>query len=85
MSYILYSSIARAGGIDLLLGSEAVSHAPLDPALRRRRGRTRAARRQQLRRRIGRNLIRLGQALTRWGRRWAPAPEAAPPRLSAVS
>ena len=77
MSYILYSSIARAGGVDLLLGSEAVSHAPLDPALRRRR----AAKVRKLREHSGRALIRLGAAVTGWGKRLAPSscPVAAPP------
>ncbi|WP_193368189.1 hypothetical protein [Pelagibius marinus] len=69
MSYILYSSIARAGGIDLLLGTEAVSHAPLDPALRRRR----ANKLRRLRRHSGQALIRLGTAMTDWGKRLAPA------------
>lgn len=82
MSYILYSSIARAGGIDLLLGSEAVSHAPLDPALRRRR----AARGRRLRQRGGQALIRLGTAVTRWGKRLAPAPcPVAAPSLKLVA
>ena len=75
MSYILYSSIARAGGVDLLLGTEAVSHAPLDPALRRRR----ANKIRRLRRQSGQALIRLGETLTRWGRQWAPATACTPP------
>lgn len=75
MSYILYSSIARAGGIDLLLGTESVSHAPLDPALRRRR----ANKVRRLRRRAGQALIRLGGTLIRWGRKWAPATACTPP------
>jgi len=79
MSYILYSSIARAGGIDLLLGLEAVSHAPLDPALRRRR----ANKVRRLRRRSGQTLIRLGEALTRWGRKWDPAATCTAPLRSA--
>lgn len=69
MSYILYSSIARAGGVDLLMGTEAVSHAPLDPALRRRR----ANDFRKLRLRSGQTLIQFGETLTRWGKRLAPA------------
>jgi hypothetical protein len=72
MSYILYSSIARAGGIDLLMGIEAVSHAP-DHRFNRPRALRRDRRRlAALRRRSGQALIRLGEALTRRGRRWAP-------------
>ncbi|MEO3430599.1 hypothetical protein AAFN88_17220 [Pelagibius sp. CAU 1746] len=82
MSYILYSSIARAGGIDLLLGTEAVSHAPLDPGLRRRR----ANRVRRLRRRSGQALIRLGAAMTGLGKRLAPAGcPVAPPPLKLVT
>jgi hypothetical protein len=69
MSYILHSSIARAGGIDLLLGSAAVSHAPYHPRRRRRAGPGRLTR---LRRASGYGLIVLGNAVTRWGKRWAP-------------
>lgn len=68
MSYILYSSIARAGGIDLYLGTEALSHAPEHPYRRRRLG---PGRLQAWRRAAGRGLIRLGRALTRWGSSWA--------------
>jgi hypothetical protein len=68
MSYILYTSIARAGGIDLLLGMESFAHEPTHPLVRQSRGYGRLAR---LRRRSGRALIGLGDALTRWGRRWA--------------
>lgn len=68
MSYILYSSIARAGGIDLLMGVESFSHPPTHP-YRRRRPADRLAR---LRRRFGQGLLRLGGLLTRWGKRWAP-------------
>ncbi|GAB4225871.1 MAG: hypothetical protein Tsb0032_32010 [Kiloniellaceae bacterium] len=81
MSYILYSSIARAGGIDLLLGAQAVSHAPLDPALRRRR----ANKVRKLRERGGRALIRFGTALTRWGKRLAPLPGPAAGAVAAPS
>ncbi len=82
MSYILYSSIARAGGIDLLLGAEAVSHAPLDPALRRRR----ANRIRRLPLRSGEALICLGTAVTGWGKRLAPATCQMPaPRLNLVA
>lgn len=70
MSYILYSSIARAGGIDLLLGTESFAHEPAHP-LRRRPERRRLA---ALRRASGRALVALGGALIRWGRAWAPAP-----------
>ncbi len=76
MSYILHSSIARAGGIDLLMGVEAVSHPP-DHRFNRHRALRRDRRRDHrrlaaLRQRSGQTLIRLGQALTRWGRHWAP-------------
>ncbi|WP_340117125.1 hypothetical protein [Pelagibius sp. 7325] len=70
MSYILYSSIARAGGIDLLLNTESFVQEP-SHRLRRRHPRKRLAR---LRRGSGRALIALGAALTVWGRRWAPPP-----------
>lgn len=70
MSYILYSSIARAGGIDLLLNTESFVHEPTH-RLRRRRSSNRLAR---LRRGSGRALIALGAALTAWGRSWAPPP-----------
>ena len=60
MSYILYSSIARAGGIDLLLNMESFAYEPTH-RLRRRRPADRLAR---LRRRSG--------LLTALGRRWAP-------------
>ena len=70
MSYILYASIARAGGIDLLLGNEAFVTAP-DHPLRRRA--SRPGRLRRLRRTSGRALIALGGRLTRWGRAWAPA------------
>jgi hypothetical protein len=80
MSYILYSSIARAGGIDLLLSMESFSHEPNHPLVRRSKGPGIVAR---LRRRSGRALIGLGGALTDWGRRWA-APAGNPPlRLAA--
>jgi len=67
MSYILYSSIARAGGIDLFLGLESVSHEPSHPVRRRRNARS-----PRLRRKIGRGLIVLGRWLTAWGSRWVP-------------
>ena len=86
MSHILYSSIARAGGIDLFLGIEAVSHPPLHPRKRRHGGpsrmesfslpalysvRSRTKRRGGLlRRRAGQELIRLGGLITGWGRSW---------------
>jgi len=76
MSYILYSSIARAGGIDLLLSMESFAHEPTH-RLSRRPKRRRLA---DLRRRSGGALIALGGALTRWGRAWAPAPAGAPAR-----
>ncbi|MEQ8354528.1 MAG: hypothetical protein RH942_03250 [Kiloniellaceae bacterium] len=69
MSYILYSSIARAGGIDLYLGTEAHSHPPYHPRRRRRSG---PGNLQRLRRSAGRGLIRLGQAFSSWGTKWAP-------------
>jgi hypothetical protein len=68
MSYVLYSSIARAGGIDLLLSLESFTHEPTHPLRRQSPGYGRLAR---LRRRSGRTLIGLGDALSRWGRRWA--------------
>lgn len=76
MSYILYSSIARAGGIDLYMGSESLSHPPLRPVRRHRVTKVR-----QLRRRSGQALIRAGEFLTRWGRQLASSagPMAAPP------
>lgn len=70
MSYILYSSIARAGGIDLLLSMESFAYEPTH-RLRRRRPSDRLAR---LRRGSGRALIALGATLTAWGRSWAPPP-----------
>ncbi len=70
MSYILYSSIARAGGIDLFLGTETFSHPPEHPHRRRHRSGTRLKR---LRYAAGRGLVRLGRAITRWGDRWAVA------------
>lgn len=73
MSHILYSSIARAGGIDLFLGTEELSHPPEHPYRRRRRS---GARLERLRGTAGRGLVRLGQAITRWGASLAPA---APP------
>jgi hypothetical protein len=69
MSYILYSSIARAGGIDLLLNLESFSHGPNHPFVRRPS--SRKNRLSRLRRRGGRALIGLGEALARWGRQWA--------------
>jgi hypothetical protein len=75
MSYILYSSIARAGGIDLLLSMESFTHEPNHPLVRRAKGPGLLTR---LRRRSGRALIGLGGALTGWGRRWA-APAGNPP------
>jgi len=69
MSYILYSSIARAGGIDLLLSMDSFAQQPARPGRRRTRGPGRVDR---LRRQSGQGLIALGGALTRWGRRWAP-------------
>jgi hypothetical protein len=66
MSYILHSSIARAGGIDLLLGTEAFSHPPEHPVRRRRvAGRT-------LRQRLGRGMILAGRRLAAWGAKWSP-------------
>lgn len=84
MSYILYSSIARAGGIDLYLGVDSLSHPPLRP-VRRRAGKARS-RWGQLRRRSGQSLIRLGEALSRWGRHLAsPAGSVAAPPLTLVA
>jgi hypothetical protein len=68
MSYILYSSIARAGGLDLLLSLESFAQEPNHPLVRR----PQSGRLIRLRRRSGQALITLGSALTRWGRRWAP-------------
>jgi len=76
MSYILYSSIARAGGIDLLLGMESFSHPPYHPLRRRAKGTGRLAR---LRRASGQTLIAVGKLLMRWGRSWATPPEGAAP------
>lgn len=73
MSYILYSSIARAGGLDLLLGLESYAHEPGHRLARRPQRRQRLAR---LRRRSGRALIGLGGRLVAWGRRWAEPPHA---------
>lgn len=72
MSYILYTSIARAGGLDLLLGLESYAHAPFHPLVRR----PEANGLSRLRWRAGLALIRLGEGLARRGRRWA-APLAA--------
>jgi hypothetical protein len=80
MSYILYTSIARAGGIDLLLSMESFSHAPNHPLVRRSKGPGLLTR---LRRRSGRALIGLGGALTGWGRRWAAPAGSTPLRLAA--
>ncbi len=63
MSHILYSSIARAGGIDLFLGTESLSHPPYYRPVKRRR----KERGRRLRRRIGQGLVYLGQLSTRWG------------------
>ena len=62
MSYILYSSIARAGGIDLLLSMESFTHEPGHPVVRRPGGPGSLAR---LRRGSGRALLALGKVLTR--------------------
>jgi len=78
MSYILYSSIARAGGIDLLLSLESFPPEPV------RRPRRRTARLTRLRRGSGRALIALGATLTAWGRRWAPPAAAQPSALQPV-
>jgi len=78
MSYILHSSIARAGGIDLLLSMESFAH---EPPHRLRRRSDRLAR---LRRGSGRALIALGAALTAWGRRWAPPAGGRSPALQTV-
>jgi hypothetical protein len=67
MSYILYASIARAGGLDLFLGTEAVSHPPLHRRVRR----TQPSAGLRLRRVLGRGLLRLGQAIAARGARWA--------------
>ena len=79
MSYVLYTSIARAGGIDLLLGLDSFTRAPDHPLARRSQRRWRLVRRLQrrwrlagLRRRSGRALIAAGGTLIGWGRRWAP-------------
>lgn len=69
MSYVLYSAIARAGGIDLYLGTEGFSHPPLHRRVRRS-GPSAGLR---LRRAVGQVLIRSGRALTAWGAKWAPA------------
>jgi len=69
MSYILYSAIARAGGIDLYLGTEGFSHQPLHRRVRRS-GPSAGLR---LRRATGQVLIRAGRTLTAWGAKWAPA------------
>jgi hypothetical protein len=81
MSYVLYSAIARAGGIDLLLGMESFARPHAD-AVNRRPGKPykpalqSSLRRPQafagLRLQGGRALIGLGRTLTRWGRHWAP-------------
>lgn len=68
MSYILYSSIARAGGVDLLMNLESFTREPYHPLLRRPPRQHRLA---SLRRTSGRALLRLGAALTARGRRWA--------------
>lgn len=81
MSYILYSSIARAGGIDLLLSMESYSHQPNHPYRRRKTGPGRLAR---LRRHGGQALIAFGGAMIRWGKRWAP-PAAATPANGALT
>jgi len=67
MSYVLYTSIARAGGLDLLLGLESFSQGPTHPLARRPSGEGSLSR---LRRRGGLALIRLGEALARRGRHW---------------
>ncbi len=78
MSYILYSSIARAGGIDLMLGMESFARPHADAVNRRPAkaytptDRRRPERYAGLRRRGGQALIGAGKALTRWGRHWAP-------------
>lgn len=70
MTYILYTTIARAGGLDLLLGLESFSRPERQQLHRRPRGHRLAG----ARRRGGRVLIALGGALSQWGRRWsAPA------------
>lgn len=68
MSYILYTSIARAGGLDLLLGLESYSHPPTHSLVRRPSGGGSLSR---LRLRGGVALIGLGEALARRGRHWA--------------
>ena len=90
MSYILYSSIARAGGIDYMLGLESFARPHSHPVNRRSAaasrgaGRKNAKRLATLRRQSGQALIGLGRALTRWGRHWAPqgSPAAANTNLS---
>jgi hypothetical protein len=87
MSYILYSAIARAGGIDFMLGrdsfarphADAVKRHPARPSARpaksgpaRFAGLRRPERFAGLRRRSGQALIGLGRTLTRWGRHLAP-------------
>lgn len=77
MSYVLYSAIARAGGIDLLLGTESFARPHSDAVNRRPAQPYKAGLRQApaftgLRRIGGRALIGFGQTLTRWGRHWAP-------------
>ena len=78
MSYVLYSAIARAGGIDLMLGVESFARPHSDAVNRRPAKPYRPAAGigshayAGLRRVGGRALIGLGRTLTRWGRQWAP-------------
>ena len=79
MSYILYSSIARAGGIDQLLSTASFSEDLARQAQLRRRRAIRQARVESLRRRTGLGLLALGGTLTRWGRHLAPTPRSTTP------
>ena len=88
MSYILYSSIARAGGIDLLLSTESFArdHRQDHRARRRAASPARPSRVARLRRGTGRALVAVGGRLTALGRQWAaPAIErAGEPALQSV-
>lgn len=84
MSYVLYSAIARAGGIDLMLGVESFARPHADAVNRRPAKPYKAAAGKGspafagLRRQGGQALIGLGRTLTRWGRHWAPQSSGVP-------